>query len=85
MDTTECWRCCVKLPGEEAQEEEAIYCGPCRSIMILPCDRCGGVYDRSGNGMPECPDCGMRCGYWEDCDLVDPEDVVQDGIEKENE
>lgn len=70
----ECWKCGTHLPDEMGiGEEEPIYCGPCRASLILPCD-CGGVFDRSGRGMPVCPDCGMRCGYWEDCDLVDPED-----------
>lgn len=69
-----CWKCDTELDEEQGENEYPTYCGPCRATLILPCG-CGGVFDRSGKGMPECHNCGIRCGYWDDGDLVDPEEM----------
>lgn len=72
-----CHRCGVET-GEDvtlADAERITYCPPCRGALVLPCDGCGGTYDRTRRGLPTCPDCGMRCGYYDDDDLVDPADV----------
>lgn len=73
MNQATCFRCGADT-GEDLADvgKYVTYCQPCRAVMVLPCD-CGGSFDRSSSRLPTCSDCGARCGYWDDSDLVDLE------------